>query len=143
MLKLNVGLARKIGEANYSSRGASVNLELEVESALVEEPRRLQERIHGLFQMAQAAIDEKLEGNGHTATNGHSHQNGQRQALNRPATHSQCRALRAIADRQRLDLHELLHERYDVDRPEDLGISQASAMIDHLRGTTNGVGGKR
>ena len=137
MLKLNVGLARKIGEANYSSRGASVNLELEVESTLVEEPRRLQERIHDLFQLAQASIDEKLEG---SRTNGHQQQNGHRKSTARPATHSQCRALRAIADRQRLDLNELLHERYDVDRPEDLGISQASAMIDQLRGATSGSG---
>jgi hypothetical protein len=34
-LKLNVGLARKLGEANYGSRGASINLELEVDSSLV------------------------------------------------------------------------------------------------------------
>ena len=34
-LKLNVGLSRKVGEANYGSRGASVNLELELESGLV------------------------------------------------------------------------------------------------------------
>ncbi len=140
MLKLNVGLARKIGEANYSSRGASVNLELEVESTLVEEPRRLQERIQGLFQLAQASIDEKLQG---SRTNGHKQQNGRPKLTTRLATHSQCRALRAIANRQRLDLNELLHERYDVDCPEDLGISQASTMIDHLRGTTNGIGTKR
>ena len=143
MLKLNVGLARKIGEANYSSRGASVNLELEVESGLIEEPRRLQERIHGLFHMAQTAIDEKLEAGGGSAINGHHQQNGHRQSSNRPATDSQCRALRAIAHRQRVNLQDLLHEQYDVARPEDLGISQASAMIDHLRGTANGSGAHR
>ncbi len=44
-LKLNVGLSRKVGEPNYSSRGASVNLELELDSAIVGEPDRLQERI--------------------------------------------------------------------------------------------------
>ena len=31
MIKLNCGFSRKVGEANYGSRGASVNLELEIE----------------------------------------------------------------------------------------------------------------
>ena len=30
MLKLNIGFNRKVGEPNYSSRGASVNLEIQV-----------------------------------------------------------------------------------------------------------------
>ena len=42
MLKLNIGFNRKVGEANYSSRGGSVNLEVAVESALVREPDALQ-----------------------------------------------------------------------------------------------------
>jgi len=44
-LKLNVGLSRKVGDTNYGSRGASVNVELELESSLVGEPAKLQERI--------------------------------------------------------------------------------------------------
>ncbi len=59
-LKLNVGLSRKIGEANYGSRGATVNLELEVDSTLASEPDRLQERIRELFCLAKASIDEEL-----------------------------------------------------------------------------------
>jgi hypothetical protein len=44
-LKLNVGLSRKVGDANYGSRGASLNVEMELESALVAEPDKLRERI--------------------------------------------------------------------------------------------------
>jgi len=41
MLKLNAGFSRKVGEPNYGSRGASVNVELEVESSLVGEANAL------------------------------------------------------------------------------------------------------
>jgi hypothetical protein len=45
MLKINVGFNRKVGEANYGSRGASVNLELDLDSVLIGEPERLKDRI--------------------------------------------------------------------------------------------------
>ena len=59
-MKLNVGLSRKVGEPNYGSRGATVNLELELDSTLVAEPERLQERIRELFGLAKASIEEEL-----------------------------------------------------------------------------------
>ena len=60
-MKLNVGLSRKVGDPNYGSRGATVNLELEIDSTLVAEPERLQERIRELFGLAKASIDEELQ----------------------------------------------------------------------------------
>ena len=65
MLKLNIGFNRKVGEANYSSRGASVNLEIEVESGLVREPDKLKTKIDYLFGLAQSSVDTQLNGNGH------------------------------------------------------------------------------
>jgi len=62
MLKLNIGFNRKIGEANFSSRGASVNLEIEVESAVVREPDKLQAKIDYLFKLAKASVDAQLNG---------------------------------------------------------------------------------
>ena len=44
-LKLLIGSNRKTGLANYSSAGASLNLELEVDSALLGRPEELQEKI--------------------------------------------------------------------------------------------------
>ena len=61
MLKLNVGLSRKVGEPDYGSRGNSVHLELEVESALAGDPEALQEHIRSLFRLARAAIDNGAE----------------------------------------------------------------------------------
>jgi len=49
MLKLNVGFTKKVGEANYGSRGAAVNLELEFDSSLVGDAERLRERIKQLI----------------------------------------------------------------------------------------------
>ena len=60
-MKLNVGLSRKVGEPNYGSRGASVNLELEIDSTLAADPDRLQDRIRELFCLARASIDEELQ----------------------------------------------------------------------------------
>ena len=45
LLQLDCGLTRKIGEANYGSRGASINVELELDSALITDPTKIQDRI--------------------------------------------------------------------------------------------------
>jgi hypothetical protein len=70
MLKLNVGFSRKIGEANYGSRGASVNLEIEVESGLVREPDKLQAKMDYLFGLAKSSVDAQLNGNGNSEQTG-------------------------------------------------------------------------
>ena len=68
MIKLNAGFSRKVGEANYSSRGASVNLEMEVESSTIDSPEKMHERIRNLFLLARKAVDEELKnGNGSTS----------------------------------------------------------------------------
>ena len=164
MLKLNVGLSRKVGEANYGSRGASVNLELEVESTLAGEPDRLREKIRQLFLMAKTSVNEELNGidnsassvndqqvrdanqsngNGHDNGNGHSNGNANGNGHGRrSATESQVRAIHAIARRQSVDLAVLLRERFGSQRPDDLSISAASELIDELKGTTT-VGASR
>ncbi|MFH0982698.1 MAG: hypothetical protein V2A79_14330, partial [Planctomycetota bacterium] len=63
MLRLNAGFSRKVGEPNFGSRGASVNLELELESHLIGDPAALLGRIQGLFDLAREAVDAEL-GNG-------------------------------------------------------------------------------
>jgi hypothetical protein len=144
MLKLNVGFNRKVGEANYGSRGASVNLELEYDSALASDPERLKERIRHLFGLAKASVEEELNGQAAPAGNGHSaNANGHRRNNGRRATASQVRALHAIADRQHLDLANVLQERFTVSQAEDLSITEASELIDSLKGAGNGAGGSR
>ena len=167
-LKLNVGLSRKIGEANYGSRGASVNLELELDSAIVGEPERLQDRIRQMFQLAKQSIDEELhiavdspsasppksntnannsDNNRHSqsrsSTNGNGHSRGSRPSNTPPATASQVRALHAIANRQSLNLENVVHDRFGVGNPTALTIAQASELIDELNGNAATAGGRR
>ena len=90
-LKLNIGLSRKVGEANYGSRGATVNVELEVDSSLATEPAKLQERIRAMFNLVRASVNEELNGSNGNApteapapappsTNGNGNGNGYHQA---------------------------------------------------------------
>ena len=51
----------------------------------------------------------------------------------RPATVSQVRAIRAIAARRKVDLHQLLNDRYGLSSADQLGIRQASNLIDELK----------
>jgi hypothetical protein len=146
MLKLNVGLSRKVGEASYGSRGASVSLELEVESGLAADADALRDRVRQLFRMARVSVDEELNGNGTNGNgqaNQHDNGNGSRRTNSRQATASQVRAIHAIANRNRLNLASELQSRFSVDRPDDLSISEASELIDGLKSQTNGNGARR
>ena len=156
MLKLNCGFNKKVGEANYGSRGASVALELELESGLIAEPDKLKQRIQQLFALAKESVEAELNGpaqvaNGAT-TNGGGPANGNGHANNgnghcrdgtRKATASQARALHAIADRHRVDLAGLLRQRFGVDTAGELTITEASALIDELKLPANVNGGRR
>ena len=59
-LKANIGFSRKLGEPRFSSRGASVNLEVELDNHLLEQSTEFLERIHGAFELARAAVDAEL-----------------------------------------------------------------------------------
>ena len=147
-MTLNVGLCRKVGEANFGSRGATVNFAVEIEASHLREPEQLREKIRYLFGLAREAVAEELNGhdphaaNGHTvnghAADGQNGNAGQRPTNGRSATASQVRAIHAIANQKRIDLDQLLKERFQVARSEDLGIGQASELIDELKAGGNG-----
>lgn len=163
MLKLNVGFTKKVGEANYGSRGAAVNLELELDSSLVGDADRLKDRIRQLFGLAKASVDEELAaGTAQPTSNGHGERaaahagngsvagqtNGRtstrRRDGTRAATASQQRALTAIAERQGIVLGDKLHTMFGVRDPAELTITEASSLIDELKGAAgNGRGGGR
>lgn len=69
-LKLNIGLRRKVGEPNCGSRGASVNLELELDSGLLSDPPRLREPNKNLFGLVKVSLPEEPNGGLHPPVNG-------------------------------------------------------------------------
>ena len=161
-LKLNVGLSKKIGLPDYGSLGASANFELELDAGIIGDPDRLRQQVRHLFALAKSSIDEELSGqqpaqynrNGNGNGNGHLHTgepytnggNGHvphRPANGRAATNSQVRAIRAITGRQRLDLGQLLGSRFNLQRPEDLSLADASLLIDELKNPNPVNGGSR
>lgn len=147
-LKLNVGLSRKVGEANYGSRGAIVNIEMELDSALLSEPQRLQERIRQLFGVVRASLAQELNGNGAhapaTSAPAATHRNGNGNGGNgndangneapvAPATPSQVKAIYAIGRSKGIQLPQFLHQRFQVTRADDLTKQEASRLIDEMK----------
>ena len=59
-LKLNIAMSRKVGERSFGSRGATVGLEMEVDSSLVDQPRGLHQRIARLSRLVKASVDGEL-----------------------------------------------------------------------------------
>ena len=162
-MKLNAGLCQKVSDNHYGSRGASVNLELELDSALVSEPAKLQEKIRKLFALVRASLTEELKsstrpaqngstngngavhnGNGSGSNNGSARQNTANAEPKppRPATQSQVKAIFAITRAQGRNVGTLLNDRFRVAYPEQHNIKQASTLIDELKRAGEGGEGQ-
>ena len=160
-LKLNVGVSRKVGLPDYCSAGASCNIEVELDSGLLQHDLgAFHAEVRAAFIAARQAVDDELvrlqaqpasagvpatvSGHGRGApaqtsgaprrTNGvPARANGANGRAPMPATANQIKAIRAIARRQNADLTGLLGDEFGVAMPEDLTLSQASAFIDRLK----------
>lgn len=172
MLKLNTGITRKIGLPDYGSAGASCNLEVELDTSLFQDLEGLHQVVRRAYAACNQAVQDelaRLDAASHgtvtpkaraahevvevstsptlsgarlttTASNG-----GARPSpAARPATAAQVKALRVIASRKRVDLAGLLQQRFGLMAPSELGIRQASELIDELKAdeetTANGHG---
>ncbi len=159
-MTVKVGLTRKLGQPEFGSLGASCDIQLELDGALLfADPDALQEKIRSAYAACEIAITVELarqtpqetpppangSANGHSPAHGQSRMNGAGQngssdsgGSQRKATTSQIRALHAIANRQGLKLTDVLRDRFRVYKAEDLSVGQASQMIDELKGTPAG-----
>ena len=153
-VKLSVGLQKKIGLPDYGSLGASCFVEFEVDrTALDKNLDHFHQKVRGAFNACQQAVNDQLtrHQSNPSRTNGHAHningktpartngnRNGGGSGKSRSATANQTRAIRAIADRQKVNLNQLLSDRFNVHRPEELSISDASSLIDELKDSPAG-----
>ena len=152
-LTLNVGVSKKIGQPDYGSLGASCHVEVELDAGLLSgEPELFQQRVRQAYAACCQAVNDELawHQNGSVQNNGSSNgpaasangssnnshnSNPNRRSKARPATSSQVRALNAIAERQRLNLANVLAERFQIQTADELSITEASELIDELKGT--------
>ena len=152
MLKLNVGTNRKIGQPDFGSAGASCNLELELDTGLFQDFDRLQQVVKRAYAVCNQAVQAELTRIAcDTGKNAKPQEvaevrvspviSGSRITTTsdslpspRPATASQVRALWAICSRRKIDLMGLLRERFGLTTADELGIRQASNLIDELKG---------
>ena len=147
-LKLNVGVSKKVGLPEYSSVGASCNVEIELDPSLLEHDlAAFHDRARAAYKACHQAVEEDLarshattrqtahDRNGKPGTNGkHPSPAGNSNGRDRlPATASQVRAIRAIARKHDVDLENVLSGDFGVDHPEDLSLTQASKVIDRLK----------
>lgn len=148
-LKLSIGFQKKIGLPDYGSAGANCQVEFEIDRSVLEKDLEgFHEKARHAFVACQQAVNDQLarqtasgaahngHSNGHGPPNGSQPGNGATNGNGRSArlaTQSQARALRAIASKQRVDLAKLLESRFNVVRPEDLRLSDASGLIDELK----------
>ena len=98
-LRLNVGVSKKLGLPDYSSVGASCNLELEVDPMLIHNDLDgLHEQIRGAFVAVQQAVNDELarlqapaltsRASPAPAVNGTGHRNGTEAHPNGPKSKS-------------------------------------------------------
>ena len=133
-MKLNVGLNQKRGEPNYGSRGASFQVEVEIDSSVAIDPRRLRERARALYAIARKAIDEELrEGEAIEVTGLGKEERQISTVSTKLATAGQVRAVFAICRSQDLNPFDLVQNRFGRKRIEDLSIREASCLIDELK----------
>ncbi len=185
MLKLHAGISRKVGLPGFSSASASCHIEAELDSTLLNDHEGFQIVVQRAYQSCEQAVEDQITRltsdsqhepaqaevteirmspsiNGARITNG-THHAHQAQLPNkpspRPATTSQVKAIRAICARRRIDLLNLLRDRFGLTTADELGIRQASNLIDELKndepadgqpdastggnGALSGVGGGR
>jgi hypothetical protein len=169
MLKLHAGVSKKVGLPGFSSASASCTIEAELDSSLLQDREGFQVVVQRAYQSCEKAVQDQIA---RLTSDGHEeHPQPQPQEVvevrtspaitgasvsripaaqfpnqpsPRPATASQVKAIRAICARRKIDLLSLLRERFGLTTADELGIRQASALIDELKSdepTTAGSNG--
>ena len=163
MLKLHAGVSKKVGLPGFSSASASCTIEAELDGSLLQDREGFQTVVQRAYQSCEQAVQDQIarltsNGGGESmpqevievrtnpaisgvtvTANGAETRATNRAVFRdapspRPATASQVKAIRAIAARRKIDLVGILRERFGLTTADELGIRQASNLIDELKG---------
>lgn len=156
MLKLHAGVSKKVGLPGFSSASASCTIEAELDSTLLQDHEGFQIVVQRAYQSCEKAVQDQINRLTSDSTDNHNQPQEivevrttpdisgvsvnrltapqfTNQPSPRPATASQVKAIRAIAARRKIDLVDLLRERFGLTTADELGIRQASNLIDELK----------
>ena len=155
MLKLHAGVSKKVGLPGFSSASASCTIEAELDSSLLQDHEGFQVVVQRAYQSCEKAVEDQI-----ARLTSETHDANQPQEVvevrtspaisgvsvnrlpaaqfanqpsPRPATASQVRAIRAICARRKIELLSLLRDRFGLTTADELGIRQASNLIDELK----------
>ena len=157
MLKLHAGVSKKVGLPGFSSASASCTIEAELDSSLLQDREGFQLVVQRAYQSCEQAVQDQIARLTNDGPDESSQPNTQPQEVievrtspaisgtritttsnslpsPRPATASQVKAIRAIAARRKIDLVGLLRDKFGLTTADELGIRQASNLIDELKG---------
>ena len=139
MIRLNCGISRKVGQANFGSRGGSINLEVELADL---DHDKLRDSIHRLFNLAKQSLEEELGAEGQEVhdkpvvqvtaqATGQTLQEAV-SAQGKLVTGKQLSFLQNLARTQRRNLEKECMDEFET-YPERLNVKQASTLIEKWR----------
>ncbi|MHC4405533.1 MAG: hypothetical protein ACYTG0_38295 [Planctomycetota bacterium] len=147
MLRMNVGLSRKVGEADSRSYAASAILEVELDPEMIDQPDRLAAHARRLFHLAGEAVEQGTKvrdapNERRPLPGDPQHGGNHRGRRGRRATRAQIVAIHSLATRRGIDLDGLLRDRYRVCQLYELSVSEASELIGELQASGTPEGSK-
>ena len=145
MIRLNVGASRKVSDNHYGSKGGNVNIELELDSSLALDSQKLRDHIRKLFDLANASLEEELQGTTEPASaeelrnqpnessfNGNGAGHAVTAAPVRYASEKQLALIQGLLRKSKIPYQPLLGE-CKVSSFNELTVQQASRMIENLK----------
>jgi hypothetical protein len=138
MLKLHAGVSKKVGLPGFSSASASCTIEAELDSSLLTDTAGFQIVVQRAYQSCEKAVQDQIT----RLTSDNLDESSQPQVQTQEVTEVRTSpAIRGV-----IDLVGMLRERFGLTTADELGIRQASNLIDELKGDepaatpTNGNG---
>jgi len=143
MMRLNVGLSKKVSDNQFGSKGGNIWLEVEIDASLLGDSSKLQEQIHQLFCLVRKALDEELGIQSNSAQEANEPRKQCSFANNglikpnsnvppRLASEKQLSLIQGLIRRGKIPFQPLLDER-KVGSFNELTVSQASWLIGELK----------